>query len=182
MVPTAVVAVANRTSITGAVMWLMARQLMARQLVSLKATSATAEVVDVDHTAVVVRMAVVVCTAKEASGMVAVAAEIVVLTQVCTPTTPQPDMLQPDMLQPDMLRLDTLITHQYATRVTVVKASIAELRVGVLTAVVVVVAYSQVGEFMIACSAISMRLTRANQDTLPITLAAKQDFLISTVL
>ena len=158
-------------------MWLMARQLMARQLVSLKATSATAEVVDVDHTAVVVRMAVVVCTAKEASGMVAVAAEIVVLTQVCTPTTPQPDMLQPDML-----RLDTLITHQYATRVTVVKASIAELRVGVLTAVVVVVAYSQVGEFMIACSAISMRLTRANQDTLPITLAAKQDFLISTVL
>ena len=158
---TVVVVVANRTSITVAAM-----QLLAHQLVSLKVTSATAEVVevDVDHTAVVV------CTAKKASGIVAAAVEVEVLTQVGTPTTPQPATLrlgtpQLDTLRPDTLRLDTLITHQYAIHVVVAKASIAERRVGVATTVVV--PCSQVAEFMIACSAISMRLTRAAQDTLP---------------
>ena len=153
---TVVVVVANRTSITIAAM-----QLLAHQLVSLKVTSATAEVVevDVDHTAVVV------CTAKKASGIVAAAVEVEVLTQVGTPTTPQPATLRLGTLRPDTLRLDTLITHQYAIHVVVAKASIAERRVGVATTVVV--PCSQVAEFMIACSAISMRLTRAAQDTLP---------------
>ena len=158
---TVVVVVANRTSITVAAM-----QLLAHQLVSLKVTSATAEVVDVDvdHTAVVV------CTAKRASGTVAAAVEVEVLTQMGTPTTPQPATLrlgtpQLDTLRPDTLRLDTLITHQYAIHVVVAKASIAKRRVGVATTAVV--ACSQVAEFMIACSAISMRLTRAAQDTLP---------------
>ena len=153
---TAVVVVANRTSITVA-----AVQLLAHQLVSLKVTSATAEVVhvDVDHTAVVV------CTAKRASGTVAAAVEVEVLTQVGTPTTPQPATLRLDTPQLDTLRLDTLITHQYAIHVVVAKASIAKRRVGVATTAVV--ACSQVAEFMIACSAISMRLTRAAQDTLP---------------
>ena len=161
---TVVVVVANRTSITVAAM-----QLLAHQLVSLKVTSATAEVVDVDHTAVVV------CTAKKASGTVAAAVEVEVLTQVGTPTTPQLatlrldtlrlDTLRLDTLRPDTLRLDTLITHQYAIHVVVAKASIAKRRVGVATTAVV--ACSQVAEFMIACSAISMRLTRAAQDTLP---------------
>ena len=152
----AVVVVANRTSITVAAM-----QLLAHQLVSLKATSATAEVVDVgvDHTAVVV------CTAKKASGIVAAAVEGEVLTQVGTPTTPQPATLRLGTPQLDTLRLDTLITHQYAIHVVVAKASIAKRRVGVATTAVV--ACSQVAEFMIACSAISMRLTRAAQDTLP---------------
>ena len=118
-----------------------------------------------DHTAVVG------CSAKGASGMVVVAVEVEVLTQVGTSATPQPDML----------RRDTPITHQYATHATVVKANIVERRVGVPTTVVVV-ACSQVAEFTIACSAISMRLTRAVQDTLPATLAAKQDFLTSIVL
>ena len=153
---TVVVVVANRTSTTVAAM-----QLLAHQLVSLKVTSATAEVVevDVDHTAVVV------CTAKKASGIVAAAVEVEVLTQVGTPTTPQPATLRLGTLRPDTLRLDTLITHQYAIHVVVAKASIAERRVGVATTVVV--PCSQVAEFMIACSAISMRLTRAAQDTLP---------------
>ena len=145
---TAVVVVANRTSITVA-----AVQLLAHQLVSLKVTSATAEVVDVDvdHTAVVV------CTAKKASGIVAAAVEVEVLTQVGTPAT-----LQPTTPQLGTLQLGTLITHQYAIHVVVAKASIAERRVGVATTVVV--ACSQVAEFMIACSAISMRPTRAAQD------------------